>query len=67
MFEDQQAEKPQRNTQRNKNVSIRHENISKICLITRPYCHNMTRQKHRWRTHMIQIQGKTNQALDILH
>ena len=54
----QQAANMQWNMQRNKKVSIRHKNISKFCLITRPLCHKMTRWKHRWMTHMIEIQGK---------
>ena len=55
---DQQAAKPQWNMQKNNNVSIRHENISKFCLIPCPNCHHMTCQKHRQITHLIQVQGK---------
>ena len=60
--EDQQAAKPQRNTRRNNNVSIRHDNISKFRLFPRPLRHQMTRWKHRRMTHMIQVQGK-NQTI----
>ena len=52
--EDQQVAKPQWNTQNNKNVSIRHENISRFFLIPRPHRHQITRQKHHWMAHMIQ-------------
>ena len=56
--EDQQYVKPQWNTQRNKNVSIRHENTSKFRLIPHPHRHQMARRKNRWMTHLIQVQGK---------
>ena len=41
----QQPAKPQRNTRSNKNVSIRHENISKFRLIPHPHRHQMTRSE----------------------
>ena len=56
--EDQQAENPQWNTQRNKNVSIRHKNISKFRLITRPRSPHMNCCKHRRMTHLIEVQEK---------
>ena len=56
--EDQKAAKPQQNMQRNKNVSIQHDNKSKFCLIPRPLRHQMNRWKHRRKTHLIQVQGK---------
>ena len=37
------------------------KNISKFCLILCPHRHYMTRQKHRRRTHQIQVQGKNQQ------
>ena len=49
----QQASKQQWSTQRNKNVSIWHDNLSKFCLIPRPIRHQMTRWKHRRMTHLI--------------
>ena len=55
---DKQDAKPQCNTQRNKNVSIRHGNISKSRLIPCPICHQMTCWKHIQMNHMIQVQGK---------
>ena len=58
----EQTAKPQWNTRRNKNVSIHHENISKICLIPCPLHHQTTRWKHRLMTHLIQVQGK-NQTI----
>ena len=54
----QQDAEPQWNTQRNKNVSIRHDNISKLRLIPRPLSHQMTRRKYRRMTRLIQVQGK---------
>ena len=54
----QQAEKPQWNTRRNKNVSIQHENISRVCLIPRPHRPQMTCRKHHRTNHLIQVQGK---------
>ena len=63
----QQAAKPQWNTRRNKNVSIRHENISNFFLIPRPHRHQMTRWKNHRMTHMISYKAKTNQAIEILH
>ena len=56
--EDQQAGNPQCNTLSNKNVSIRHDNISKLCLIPRPHPHQMTNWKRRQMTHLIQVQVK---------
>ena len=56
--EDKQAAKPQWNTLRNKNVSIRHDNTSKFRLIPCPLFHQITRWKHRRMTHLIQVQGK---------
>ena len=56
--EDQQAAKPQWNTQINKNVSIRHDNISKYCLIHHPRRHQITSCKYRRMTRLIQVQGK---------
>ena len=56
--EDQQAAKPQWNTQRNGNVSIRHDNTSKFRLIPRPLRHQMNCWKHRRMTHLIQVQFK---------
>ena len=58
----QQAEKPQRNTQRKKYVSIRQENISKFRLIPCPLRHQINRWKHLRMTHLIQVQGK-NQTI----
>ena len=46
------------NTQRIKNVSIQHRNISNFRLIPRPNCPHMTRLKHSHMTHIIQVQGK---------
>ena len=57
--ENQQAENPQCNTLRNKNVSIRHDNIPKVFLIPCPLRHKMTRWKHHRMTYLIQLQGKT--------
>ena len=54
----QQAAKPQWNTRRKNNVSIRHENISKFRLIPRPHSHQMTLWKHHWMNHLIQVQSK---------
>ena len=54
----QQSTNPQCNTQRNKNVSIQHDNILKLRLITCPLRHQVTRSKHCWMTHMMQVQGK---------
>ena len=59
--------KPQCNMQRNKNVSIRHNNISKFCLIPCPLPLQMTRWKHCQMTHIVNAQRKTKQALAILH
>ena len=56
--EDQQSTRPQCNTQRNKNVSIRHDNILKIRPIPCPLRHHMTCWKHCRMTHLIQVQGK---------
>ena len=58
----QQAAKPQCNTRRNKNVSIRHDNILKFRLIPNPLLHQMTLWKHRQMTHLIQVQDK-NQTI----
>ena len=46
------------NMQRNKNVSIRHRNILKFCLIPCLHRPQTTRLKHRWMTHIIQVQGQ---------
>ena len=51
--EEQQAENSQWNTQRNKNISIRHRNILKFCLIPCPRHPQMTIRKHRWMTHLV--------------
>ena len=56
--EDQQAAKPQWNTQRNKHVSIWHENIMKFRLIPCPRHPQTTRRKHFRMTHLIQVHGK---------
>ena len=48
-------------------VHTARDNISKFRLIPCPLCHQTTRWKHRRMTHLIQVQGKTKQALDILH
>ena len=56
--EDQKSANTQCNTQRNKNVSIRHRNILKFRLILRPRCPRITCRKHRQMTHLIQVQGK---------
>ena len=67
--EDQQAAKLQWNTQRNKNMSIRHINILKFRLIHRPHCSQTTRQKHCQMTYLIPVQGKDqpNQWLHLIH
>ena len=54
----QQSTKPQRNMQRNKNMSILYGNISKFRLIPSRICHQMTRWKHHQMTHLIQVQSK---------
>ena len=46
------------NTQRNKNVSILHKMIPTFFLIPRPHRHQMTCQKHRWITDLIQENAK---------
>ena len=51
-------QKPQWNTQRNNNVSIRHKMVSRFCLITLPPCPQTTRRKHRPITHLVQAQSK---------
>ena len=56
--EDQQAANPQWNTQMNKTVYIRQENIPKFCLVPRPHRHQMTHRKYRRMTHLIEAQGK---------
>ena len=55
--EDQQAVKMQWKTRRNKNISIRHKNISKFYLIPFPHHYQMACWKHRQMNHMIQVQG----------
>ena len=54
----QQAANPQWNTQRNKNVSIWHESISKLLLIPRPHRHQINCWKHSQMTRLIKVQGK---------
>ena len=58
----QQAENPQWDMQRNKNVPIRQETLSVFCLVPRPPIPQMTHWKHRRMTHLIQVQGKTKQT-----
>ena len=60
--ENQQAAKLQCNLQRNNNLSIRSDSISEFRLIPSPLFHQMTRWKHRWMTHRVQVQGK-NQTI----
>ena len=62
----QQSTKPQCNMHRNENVPILYGNISKFCLIPSRICHQMTRWKHHQMNHLIQVQVKTKQVLDIL-
>ena len=64
--EDKKVQNLQWNTQRNKNVSIRHRNILNFFLIHRPHRPQMTHWKHFWMTHLIQAQGKTNQTSDVI-
>ena len=56
--EDQQAAKPQWNTQKKNNVSIRHRNILKFRLIPCPRRPQMTCRKHRRTNNLIQVKGK---------